>query len=192
VRNGEVKLVLVLDQWQEGHVNAAPARFTQDFKGETMNHEKLRKIVDQIGPKQNPEIDRDLEELVQWYLNWAEENGMNPEEINGLVQKIFADFRTVFQMTYEQRGAIEGFTVIYDDLEIGVGRQVFYLRSQAQDEASALAEFRDQFFSDANEEQWAWLLPSMRVHVGVFLPEYVKVFSSQPKALMLHWPDTPY
>jgi hypothetical protein len=101
VRNGEVKLVLVLDQWQEGHVNAAPARFTQDFKGETMNHEKLRKIVDQIGPKQNPEIDRDLEELVQWYLNWAEENGMNPEEINGLVQKIFADFRTVFQMTYE-------------------------------------------------------------------------------------------
>ena len=56
-------MVLVLDQWQEGHVNAAPARFIQEFKGETMNHEKLRTIVDQIGPKANPEIDRDLEIL---------------------------------------------------------------------------------------------------------------------------------
>jgi hypothetical protein len=82
--------------------------------------------------------------------------------------------------------------VIYDELEVGVGRHVYYLRSKAEDEATVLAEFRDQFFSDANAEQWAWLRPAIRVHAGLFLPEYVRVFSSQPKALMIHWPDTPY
>jgi hypothetical protein len=157
-----------------------------------MGNEEKRKLEGQEISIEDPEIDQMVDKLVEFYFASIMESGINQLSIKLLFQRIVVEASAAFFVASNEVVVADGFTVIYDELEVGVGRHVYYLRSQAEDEATALAEFRDQFFSDANDEQWAWLRPVMRVHAGRFLPEYVKVFSSQPKALVIHWPDTPY
>jgi hypothetical protein len=157
-----------------------------------MKNEKKCKTESHEIPKEDPEIDLILENLVQLYLEFIEENGVNQQSIRMLLKRIVVEASEAFFVAKNEVVAADGFTVIYDELEVGVGRRVYYLRTQAKDEASALNDFRQQFFSGRKPGFWDWLQPAVTVHVGVFLPEYVRGFPSLPKALMLQWPDTPY
>jgi hypothetical protein len=77
-------------------------------------------------------------------------------------------------------------------VEAGVGWYVYCLRIAAKDEVLAVEEFRRQFLENCKPRQWVWLLPTITVQIGFFVPEFVKVFATQPKVVVLHWPDSPY
>jgi hypothetical protein len=83
-----------------------------------------------------------------------------------------------------------GYTVIFDELEVGIGRHVYFLRSRAEDEAGALFEFRRRFFGD-DPVFWKWALGGVTIYVGSYLPVYVQGFSTPPTVMEIHWPDTP-
>jgi hypothetical protein len=157
-----------------------------------MGNEKKRKLEGQEISIEDLEVDQMVDKLVEFYLALIMESGVNQQSIKMLLKRIVVEASEAFFVVKNEVVAADGFTVIYDELEVGVGRHVYYLRTQAKDEAAALDDFRRQFFSGSKRGFWDWLQPAVTVHVGVFLPGYVKVFPSLPKALMLQWPDKPY
>jgi hypothetical protein len=160
--------------------------------GEMMKRKKKLKSEQQKTPQEQPQTGQVPDQLLREFLDWASERHLDHLAAKVLLNQLNPE---QFDRAYSGPPPTEspsGFTVIYDEIDVGVGRHVYYLRSLARDEVTALAEFRRQFFTGSNPERWAWLLPVIRVHVGIFLPEYVKVFTSPPKVLVLHWPDIPY
>jgi hypothetical protein len=157
-----------------------------------MGNEKKRKLEGQEISIEDLEVDQMVDKLVEFYLALIMESGINQQSIKMLLKRIVVEASEAFFVAKNEVVAADGFTVIYDELEVGVGRRVYYLHTHAKDEATALDDFRRQFFPGSKPGFWDWLQPAVTVHVGVFLPGYIKVFPSQPKALMLQWPDKPY
>lgn len=131
-------------------------------------------------------------QLQQALLEWACENRVDHFATKLLLEQLTSEPFYRAHSAQRTSSSSGGFTVIYDEVEVGVGWHVYYLRSTAKDEVLALEEFRRQFFENCKPRQWVWLLPAITVHIGVFVPEYIKVFAAPPKVVVLHWPDTPY
>ena len=153
---------------------------------------KKRKSKKTEAPREQRRNDRVYHGFLQSFIEWVVENQVDTPTVKLLLQEFTSGDLATTDIPPAQTVDPNGFTVIYEDTEIGVGLRVGYLRTQAKDEAAALAEFRRLLFRGTEALEWAWILCAVTVHEGVVMPEYVKVFPSLPKMLIISWPDTPY
>jgi hypothetical protein len=80
-----------------------------------------------------------------------------------------------------------GTTVIFDETEVGVGRQVYYLYSETSNQQEALKEFRRRFFKRAPADHWTWIVRGLSLHSGRYWPKSLAKFPSPPNVLEAHW-----
>jgi hypothetical protein len=129
-------------------------------------------------------------QLEQTLLEWASEHRIDHFATKLLLEQLTSEPFYRASSGQPKTGSTSGFTVIYDEVEAGVGWYVYCLRSAAKDEVLAVEEFRRQFLEHCKPRQWVWLLPAITVEIGFFVPENIKVFETQPKVVVLHWPDS--
>ena len=156
-----------------------------------MKHKKLKSKKTEV-PQEYPRNDRAYHRFLQSFIDWVVENQVDTRTVKLLLREFTSGVLSTSDNLSTQPVVAKTFTVIYEETEVGVGMRVGYLRTYAKDQTAALAEFRRQLFKGCKASEWAWVLPAIKVHEGVVLPEYVKGFSSPPKVLTISWPDTPY
>ena len=156
-----------------------------------MKHKKRTSKKIEV-PREQRRNDRVYHGFLQSFIEWVVENQVDTPTVKLLLREFTSGVLATSDNLSAQAVVAKTFTVIYEETEVGVGMRVGYLRTYAKDQAAALAEFRRQLFKGFKASEWAWMLPAIKVHEGVVLPEYVKGFSSPPKMLIISWPDTPY
>lgn len=131
-------------------------------------------------------------QLKQTLLEWASEHASDHFATKLLFEQLTSEPFNLASLGQAKTRSSGGFTVIYDEVEAGVGWYVYCLRRAANDEVLVEEEFRRQFLEHCKPRQWVWLLPAITVEIGFFVPEDIKVFATPPKVVVLHWPDSPY
>ena len=110
--------------------------------------------------------------LTQHTADWAYDVDLNLYASKVVLQKL-----NVQQLRRDRPNLIAsiektGYTVIFDEVEVGIGRHAYFLRSRAEDEGAALVEFRRRFFGYDDPVLWDWALRGLTIYAGTYLPFY--------------------
>ena len=92
----------------------------------------------------------------------------------------------VIDQIVSERNA-RGWTVFIDYQATGEGRHVWYLRSGADSESNATAEFKKTFFANASNESWVYWSQGMEVHNRAFWPSFLNSTPIPPDRVEMHW-----